>query len=388
MSDFSSEATPDISLSELPLSTRLLSKYKRYGYWIAIIFLALMPLALYYMGDNSQWTLLRAWFLPLFVFGLLPIADHIIGEDPTNFTESDMQEMASDKYYAFITVTVLPIYFALLVWGMYALVNWQDLSPLATLGWIVTIGVYGGAIGITTAHELIHKRNKGEQIAGGLLLSLVCYAGFKVEHVYGHHVHVSTPEDASSSRYNQSFYEFALNAYKMNFINAWKLQKKRMERRGWRLISWRNELLWYYLFSFSVLCAFIMWQGAFGAVYFLLSSFVAFTLLEIVNYIEHYGLHREQLESGRYERVTPHHSWNSNHLVTNLFLFHLQRHSDHHAYPNRRYQVLRNFEDIPQLPSGYALMVVLALAPPLWKKVMNPRVEAYYAGRMEVLQDA
>jgi alkane 1-monooxygenase len=377
----------EISFSSLPFSTRVISKYKRYGYWLAILALALMPVAGYYIGDNTQWTLLRTWFLPIFIFGVLPIADHIIGEDPTNFSEQEMHVMANDKYYRFITLTVLPIYAALLVWGMYALVYWENLSVLESLGWIVSIGLYGGAIGITTAHELIHKNNKFEKAAGGLLLSLVSYAGFKIEHVYGHHVHVSTPEDNSSSRYNQSIYTFLLDAYMKNFINAWKLQKKLLNKRGFKFISLRNELIYYYVFTLLVLCGFIVWQGALGAVYFLLSSLVAFTLLEVVNYIEHYGLHREKLESGRYERVNPQHSWNSNHLMTNLFLFHLQRHSDHHAYPNRRYQVLRNFDDIPQLPSGYALMILLALVPALWKKVMNPRVQDYYKGRMDILQN-
>ncbi|MEM8594581.1 MAG: alkane 1-monooxygenase [Pseudomonadota bacterium] len=364
---------------------KFLSRTKRYGYIIAPLVIALMPVAAFYLGDHTQYTTLKIWSTFIFVFGLLPIIDHFVGEDPTNFDDDTMQSMASDMYYKWITLLILPLYATLLVWGMHALSQLEWLSWFNKLGWMIAIGLFGGALGITTAHELIHKKTKTEQVAGGLLLSLVCYAGFKIEHIYGHHVHVSTPEDASSSRYNQSLYQFLPQAYVRNFNNAWVLQKKRMERRGQNFYSFNNELINYYGLSIALMVMFTVWQGALGLVYFLVTSFVAFTLLEIVNYLEHYGLHREKQDNGRYEKVTPHHSWNSNHLATNLFLFHLQRHSDHHAYPNRRYQVLRNFDDIPQLPSGYAAMIVLAVIPPLWRKVMNPRVEQYYEGRMQVL---
>jgi alkane 1-monooxygenase len=108
-------------------------------------------------------------------------------------------------------------------------------------------------------------------------------------------------------------------------------------------------------------------QGVFG-----------FLLLEVVNYLEHYGLQRERSPAGHYVKVEPQHSWNSNRLITNLFLYQLQRHSDHHANPALRYQVLRHFEDAPQLPAGYATMILLALVPPLWRRVMDPRVVAHY----------
>jgi alkane 1-monooxygenase len=193
-------------------------------------------------------------------------------------------------------------------------------------------------------------------------------------------VHVSTPEDASSSRYNQSLYNFLPQAYVRNFMNAWKLEAERLKRKGQAPVSWRNELIWWYGISLLALVAFTVAFGWLGAAFFLGQSFIAFTLLEIVNYLEHYGLHRRKLDNGRYERTTPEHSWNSNYFLTNVFLFQLQRHSDHHAFAKRRYQVLRHHDIAPQLPAGYATMVVLACIPPLWRKVMNPRVEAYYQG--------
>ena len=173
-----------------------------------------------------------------------------------------------------------------------------------------------------------------------------------------------------------------------NFLNAWKLEAERLKRKNLPVLHWRNELIGWYAVSALFLLGFSLAFGWLGALFFIAQSVVAFTLLEIVNYVEHYGLHRRKLENGRYERTNPTHSWNSNFLLTNLFLFHLQRHSDHHAYAKRRYQVLRHFEDSPQLPNGYAGMIVLALFPPLWRAVMDPRVRAYYAGEEHQLTDS
>ncbi|ERW34815.1 alkane 1-monooxygenase 2 [Pseudomonas aeruginosa BWHPSA020] len=158
-------------------------------------------------------------------------------------------------------------------------------------------------------------------------------------------------------------------------------------RKGLPALHWRNELIWWYAISALFLLGFSLAFGWLGAIFFLGQSVMAFTLLEIVNYVEHYGLHRRRLDNGRYERTTPEHSWNSNFLLTNLFLFHLQRHSDHHAYAKRRYQVLRHYDSSPQLPNGYAGMIVLALFPPLWRAVMDPKVRAYYAGEEYQLTD-
>jgi len=243
----------------------------------------------------------------------------------------------------------------------------------------------GGIIAINLGHEFVHKDPKAENWMGGLLLSSVTYAGFKVEHVRGHHVHVSTPEDASSSQYNQGLYAFLPHAFKHNFLNAWRLEKQYLERKGKKNLSVHNELIWWYGISALFAVAFGVLFGWQGVLFFCAQSFVAAFTLEVINYIEHYGLHRRVKDNGRYERVTPAHSWNSNYLLTNLALFQLQRHSDHHAYAKRRYQVLRHYEESPQLPGGYAAMYVLALFPPLWKKVMNPRVEAYYEGEMDQL---
>lgn len=356
---------------------------KKYGYFIYLLPL-LLPAFSYYLAHETGFHTFFAFLPMMVVYIVVPVFDLILGKDPVNPEEDQVPGMNQEAFYRWLTLSCLPLYFICIFSSGYLLLNWPELSLLGQIGFVLSLGVVGGIIAINVGHELIHKNTKLEQISGGLLLALVSYAGFKVEHVYGHHVHVSTPEDASSSRFNQSLYQFLPNAYVHNFLNAWKLQKNRLAKKGKGLLSMGNELIWYYLFSaaVSVLLGvfFELVGGEFwiGVGVFFLQSFIAFTLLEIINYIEHYGLHRRKMSNGKYERVTPEHSWNSNYFLTNMFLFQLQRHSDHHAYAARRYQVLRHHEDSPQLPFGYATMFMIALFPPLWKVIMNPRVEAYY----------
>ena len=371
-------STRQLMVSREATRRRILLTLKKYSYLIAMVPLALPPLLLA-AGQATDLVNLFAWGVPVVVFGIIPVLDLLLGKDALNpDEEADVPQMNSEAFYRFITLGWVVGFAALLVWSMLQLASGM-FSVAGGIGWIFSVGIVGG-LGINVAHELIHKDGKLETRAGGFLLSLVCYAGFKVEHLRGHHVHVSTPEDASSSRYNQSLYNFLPQAYLRNFLNAWKLEAQRLERKGQKAFSWRNELIWWYSLSALALAGFTLAFGWLGAVFFLAQSFIALNLLEIVNYLEHYGLHRRKLDNGHYERTTPEHSWNSNYFLTNVFLFHLQRHSDHHAYAKRRYQVLRHHEVAPQLPAGYATMIVLATIPPLWKRIMNPRVEAYYQG--------
>jgi len=371
-------STTQLSVDRESTRRRILLTLKKYSYLIAMVPLALPPLLLA-AGHATDLVNLFSWGVPVVVFGIIPVLDMLLGKDSLNpDEETDVPRMVGERFYKAITLGWVAGFAALLVWSMLELAS-GTFSLMGSIGWIVSIGIVGG-LGINVAHELIHKDEKLETRAGGFLLSLVCYAGFKVEHLRGHHVHVSTPEDASSSRYNQSLYNFLPQAYMRNFLNAWKLEAERLQRKGHKALSWRNELIWWYSISALALAGFTIAFGWLGAVFFLGQSFIAFTLLEIVNYLEHYGLHRRKLDNGRYERTGPEHSWNSNYFLTNVFLFHLQRHSDHHAWAKRRYQILRHHEVAPQLPAGYSAMIVLAMFPPLWRRVMNPRVEAYYEG--------
>ncbi|WP_097458992.1 alkane 1-monooxygenase [Mangrovitalea sediminis] len=357
---------------------RILLHLKKFSFLIALLPLLLLPLSLW--GGHTFGHLdAFAWGTLVVVFGVIPLLDAILGKDALNPDEEvEVPSMQKERFYQVLTLAWVPLYGVLLVWSCHILLS-EPFGPAGVLGWVMSMGMVGG-LGINVAHELIHKDSRLEQWSGGLLLAMVTYAGFKVEHVRGHHVHVSTPEDASSARFNQSLYQFLPHAYRHNFMNAWKLEAARLKRKGQSPMSLSNELIWWYGISLALLVGFSLAFGWQGAVFFVVQSFVAFTLLEIVNYLEHYGLHRRKLENGRYERTMPEHSWNSNFFLTNVFLFHLQRHSDHHAYAKRRYQVLRHHDVSPQLPAGYATMILLALVPPLWKRVMNPRVLAYYQG--------
>lgn len=357
---------------------------KKFGYLIFFLPLTL-PVQSYFLSMKYEdWNIFFAFFPLLIIFGLIPVLDILIGKDPVNPNEEEVEKLSNEGFYHWITLSCLPLYFMTLLSSGYILASWTDLTLIGQIGFIISQGVVGGIIAINVGHELIHKPTRLEQLTGGLLLSLVSYAGFKVEHIYGHHVNVSTPLDASSAKFNQSLYHFLPRAFLYNFLNAWNIQKKRLNNNNRSLLSIKNELLWYYLFTILVasICGGLFWLWgstfAYGVLFFIAQSVVAFTLLEVVNYIEHYGLHRKETTHGRFERVTPEHSWNSNYLLTNMFLFQLQRHSDHHAYAARRYQVLRHYDTSPQLPFGYATMVLLALIPPIWRAVMNPRVKRYY----------
>jgi alkane 1-monooxygenase len=373
------------SVSTQPNKLDFIIKIKKYAY-LLVTLPSLILLASVWLGDQYGYKDLFAFTTLVFVFVLVPIFDHIIGQDPVNPDEEiQVPKLSKEVFYRILTLLCLPMQIATIFYGGHILMS-AELSWIGQLGWVLSVGTVGAIVAINVGHELIHKDPLIEQWAGGLLFSCVSYGGFKVEHVRGHHVHVSTPSDASSSRYGQSLYAFLPHAYLHNFLNAWKLEAKKLKHKGKKLFSLSNELVWWYSISFIFAAACGALWGWAGMAYFVAQSFVAFSLLEVINYVEHYGLHRRKLESGRFERTNVEHSWNSNYLLTNLFLFQLQRHSDHHANPKRRYQVLRHHEVSPQLPSGYATMVVLALFPPLWFKIMNPKVEAYYQGEEHQLK--
>ena len=359
----------------MPLAKPL--QRKQWAY--AIVFLPLLlPWAGLRYGMLTGYDTLFAFWTPFIVFVLVPIADFLVGRDTINPSDEESQVLAARPWYRMLTLLCLPLQCWSVVSG--AMIASTLTDPVMWLGWLLSIGTISSVLAITVAHELIHKNEPLEQLTGGLLLATVCYGGFKIEHVRGHHVHVSTPVDASSARYGESIFHFVPRAICRNTRNAFRLESQRLQQRGLPVWSRHNECLQWSVVSllFALLLTLVFgWQGL---LLFLGQSLVAIVLLETVNYIEHYGLHRRQAADGRYERVTHQHSWNSSHRLSNLLLFHLQRHSDHHAFPKRRYQILRHFDDSPQLPAGYPAMVVLAWLPPLWFAVMNPRVRAYYDG--------
>lgn len=319
---------------------------------------------------------LAAWFPLGFIFGIVPLIDALVGQDRSNPKDpGEAARLDRNAYFRVLTALVLPLWLATLAWCTWQFIHWS-MGPVGIIGWILSTGVIGGTLAINPAHELIHKSTRVEPLIGGILLSSVGYHGFKVEHVRGHHLHVATPEDSSSARLGESVYAFVPRALWRNVRNAWRLESVRQLQRGRSPWSWRNEMMhWTALWVvFMALSGFL--GGVPALLFFLSQGVVAAATLEVINYVEHYGLSRREISPGRYERVNHLHSWNSSQRYTNWLLFNLQRHSDHHETARRRYQALLHHADSPQLPAGYATMFVLALLPPLWRRVMDHRALA------------
>jgi alkane 1-monooxygenase len=268
--------------------------------------------------------------------------------------------------------------FAATVMGLQLAVD-ASLGWLGWLGLLATIGIVSGA-GINVAHELGHRRGRLGPWLAKLALAPALYGHFQVEHNRGHHVRVATPEDPASARLGESYWRFLPRTMLGSLRSAWRLESDRLGKSGLGWLHWRNEVLQAWALSALWLVATGLVFGPLGLLFFIGQAFYGAALLETVNYIEHYGLLRQRDPNGRYLRCAPEHSWNSNHLVSNLLLFQLQRHSDHHAHPTRPYQALRHFDDAPQLPAGYAALVPAACIPPLWFWLMDQRVLAHYGG--------
>ena len=313
--------------------------------------------------------------LPLLIsYGFMPLLDYFIGEDGNNPPEAVVPQLEQDRYYRWLTWITVPLHFVALI-GCAWWVGTHDLSWWAVLMFAYVAGTDSG-LGINTGHELGHKYNRVEQWLARLVLAVPAYGHFTVEHGRGHHRWVSTPEDHASSRMGESIYRFSLRELPGGIRRAWQLERERLLKEGKSAWSVHNTMLQSYAITTVLQLGLIAAFGWIMLPVLAVHNVVAWWQLTSANYVEHYGLLRRRLPSGQYEAPQPHHSWNTNHLVTNLALFHLQRHSDHHAYPSRRYQSLRDFPDLPQLPSGYFGMFPLSYVPPLWFRVMDPRLLA------------
>ena len=348
------------------------SDKKRY-LWLISVIMPTFPLmgVFFYYQTGLEWTLA----LPLLVsYTVLPVLDWLIGSDDNNPPEELVPQLEADTYYRFLTYITVPLHFVVLIALAYVVAT-NDLSWWAILVTAIIAGGYSG-LGINTAHELGHKQTAIEQLLAKITLAVPAYGHFCVEHNGGHHVLVATPDDPASARMGESIYSFTLREIPETFARGWNLEKARLQKQGKNTWSIHNNILQSYLLS-AVLQGGLIYSFGWVMIPFLaVHNFWAWFQLTSANYIEHYGLLREKQENGRYERCQPHHSWNANYIMSNLALFHLERHSDHHANPMRRYQSLRNFPDIPELPNGYYGMYMLAYVPWLWYWVMDPRVLA------------
>jgi alkane 1-monooxygenase len=319
------------------------------------------------------------WALGLMIMGIaLPLVDKFAGVDRSNPPDEALAALDKDKYYRWCVYLFLPLQYAGLVAACYL---WAH-GPLGTperIGLAVTVGVVGG-VGINAAHELGHKRENVERWLSKVTLAQTLYGHFYVEHNHGHHLRVATPEDPASAKFGESFWKFLPRTMFHGLHSAWDLESRRLARSGSSPWTLRNNLFNAAAMSIVLFGALIAVFGWIVLPYLLIQAAIAIVLYEAANYLEHYGLMRTRRPDGRYAKPSHRDSWNSDHLWSNLFLYHLQRHSDHHANPVRRYQALRTVDESPQLPAGYAVMIFCAMVPPLWRKVMDQRLMDFYEG--------
>ncbi|WP_068108592.1 alkane 1-monooxygenase [Tropicimonas marinistellae] len=339
-------------------------------FWLS---LATVPLAILSATRGGWWAI----SLPVFAWIIFTVLDRITGLDEAN---ADPDTPERDLFwYRSVTMIWFPIQAGLTLWAVAYVPDAVHLSLAEKFAIFFGLGVVSGTIGIVYAHELLHQSNRLERWLGDLLLASVLYSHFRTEHLLVHHVYVGTPRDAVTARYNEGFHRFFVRVLRDCPASAFAAEKRLLARSGRPWHDRSNPFWRYWLLQIAALALVYVSGGWTGLGFFAFQAVVAIWQLEAVNYVEHYGLTRKHLGNGRYEHVLPRHSWNASHRATNWLLINLQRHSDHHYKPARRFPLLQTYDidEAPQLPLGYPAMTFLAMIPPLWRRQMNPRVRAW-----------
>ncbi len=359
-------------MTPAPAATRALDALP---FWAS---LGLVPLAAI-AALNGGWTLL---LVPIYALGLTTLLDRLTGLNEANAdTETPDAQLF---WHRLITLIWFPIQFAVLFGTIWWATRAPDLATWEKLALFYGIGVMTGGIGINYAHELMHQSSKLERWLGDLLMASVLYSHFRSEHLLVHHRYVGTPRDPVTARYNEGFHRFFPRVLRQCAASAWRAEAAMLARKGHGPLHRSNPFWRYAALQAGMVILALLIGGLPGLGLFLFQALIAVWYLELTNYVEHYGLTRKHLGDGKYEHVQPRHSWNAAHRVSNWLLINLQRHSDHHYKPSRRFPLLQTYsrDDAPQLPLGYPAMTALAMIPPLWRRVMNPRVRqwrrAYY----------
>jgi len=341
--------------------------------WALSVLFPLQPfigIFLHANTGNELWLL-----LPLALTYLLgPLLDWVCGEDTNNPPEAVVMQLDRDRYYRWLTYIVVPLHYVTL-FGVAWYAATQNLSWWGFVSLAAMAGLVAG-LAINTGHELGHKNSRIEKWLAKIVLAVPAYGHFTIAHNRGHHRNVSTPNDPASSQMGESIYKFALREMPGAFLEAWAIEKERLASRGKSQWHPGNQILQSFSLSALITLGLLAIFGWIMIPFLVIHNLLAWFQLTSANYVEHYGLLRAKDVNGKYERCAPHHSWNSNHIYSNLVLFHLERHSDHHANPLRRYQSLRNFDGVPQLPNGYFGVYLLAYVPWAWFKIMDKRLMA------------
>lgn len=311
----------------------------------------------------------------LFAFVLIPVLELLLPIDSKNYDESTKEGRLKNKLFDALLYLNVPIVYGTMLYSLHKITTFS-LTQSELIGMTLSVGIIFGSNGINVAHELGHRTNFIEKMLGKLLLIPSHYTHFFIEHNHGHHLHVATSEDPSTAKYNQSLYSFWIQSVVGTYVKAWTIQLKLNEVENRSFLSLKNDMFWFTIAQVTYLFLIYLFFGSNGLLFAALAGIVGFLLLETINYIEHYGLKRNLLASGRYERVSEKHSWNSNHVLGRIMLYELTRHSDHHYKSQKKYQILEYHDVSPQLPYGYPTSMVLSFIPAIWFAVMNKRIPA------------
>lgn len=358
------QSQPTVPLADLMRPTRAAP------FWVSLL---LVPIA-WFSATRGGWTVA---LLPVLTWFLFSALDALFGHETSN---ADPQTPEQHLFwYRAITLIWAPVQFCLLFSLIWYVPQAEHLSTVERVVMFFGVGVITGTIGINYSHELMHQKNKTERWMADILLAMVLYSHFRSEHLLVHHRYVGTPKDAVTARYNEGFHRFYPRVLRQSLQSAFTAEKQMLARKGLRWHHRSNPFFRYWALQGLFLALALVLGGLSGLALFLVQAGTAIWQLELVNYIEHYGLTRKHLGDGKYEHVKPQHSWNADHKMSNWLLINLQRHSDHHFKPDRRFPVLQTYSDdeAPQLPYGYPIMTMAAMMPPLWRRIMNPRVRRW-----------
>jgi alkane 1-monooxygenase len=335
--------------------------------YCTVLFIPILAYMAFSFG--SYWT----YGVIIYSFCLIPLLELGIQPSQKNIDIATQEIAKADRLYDWMLYLVLPLHYSIVFLFLFSLKN-NAYQTYEIVGLVTTLGLSCGIMGINVAHELGHRATWHEKQIARLLLLSSFYMHFFIEHNRGHHKNVSTPEDPASARFNESLYGFWMRSIFNSYLSAWKIEAKHLKQKKIPVISSKNEMLVYQLIQFLFLFLIIYFFGFLITIAYLTAALIGILLLETVNYIEHYGLHRQKVNEFRYENVTERHSWNSNHILGRLTLFELSRHSDHHFHPGKKFQLLEHLDNSPQMPTGYPGMMLLSLVPPLWFRIMNKKI--------------
>ncbi len=311
----------------------------------------------------------------IFTFIFIPLLEILVKKSDEKYSEEEKKNRLLDPFFDLLLYLNIPIVFGIFFFSIDKLAFTSSVSDI--VGIILSASIVMATNGINVGHELGHRKSIIARTCSKILYLPSQYMHFYIEHNFGHHINVATPEDPATARYKQTLYSFWVTSVIRTYISAWKIQLRLLRVSKKSFLSIKNDMIFYTFFQIIFLLFIYYNFGLYLTILSLVMSVVSFLFLETINYVEHYGLLRKKELSGRYERVKPHHSWNSNHTIGRIVLYELTRHSDHHFKSSKKYQVLESLEDCPHLPYGYPTSILLSLIPPVWFRIMNPLVKNY-----------